>query len=1735
MILKFQFPGAPVEAPSISRTTQQTLPTVEVSEYSAEALRSVSDQGVTIEVEAEDVFEFVMEDDSSWYMRADELAEKLQRRQRARGQRPEEVIPIPSQFESQDVARGLSSAVKQKLMRRYTNWAARESAHIIAEIMESKLQTGLHTVSKDFQLSAPPEFLTKATAPYLLLLHGTGSSILGAFKSFTEDKSDIWEQLYDYYEGRVLGFEHKTWSESPVRNALQLLESLPDEIVVDLLTHSRGGLIGEVLVRLSGDATLNESHKTALGEEPKLLEEIEALHQLLQRKKLSIRNFVRVACPAGGTTLLSKRLDVWLNVMLNSLRLIPGMKGNPIYEFLSDFIKAVVHERTKPETLPGLASMRSESPLVKFLNQAETRSDSALYVVSGDAKAGKLWPKVAAIVGDLFFLQEHDLVVPVSSMRMGTPRERIREFFSAGTDVNHFRYFTNYDSRKAIFNALATAQATDFRELPAPEVQTRKVKVSPPFIPGKPSIFLLPGIMGSHLRQGNRRLWVDYAQIATGGLRHLNISAPNIHPDGLHDPSYAELAAFLIAKTYNVLPFAYDWRRDLRESARKLAQEVQKHIDNHPEPVFFIAHSMGGVLLRIMFSLHPEIWEALLKRDKFRVLLLGVPTAGSFAVPRVLLGQDSLVQMIALLDLFHNRQTLVGQFAHYPGLLQLLPRERPAVVAFMDYLKKRALPSPSKNSLQYWEEVQQLLGNDNWDPAVFKYIAGKDTRTPNGIRTSNDTIEFSATPDGDGRVTWASIPPALQESTYYVEATHGDIPSHKKAFEGYVQLLEAGETDLLSKRKPLSRTVMVEDWMPEEDFVEYPTIADIDGVIGGKKPTSSLQAAQTSVKVTLTHGDLAHARFPVMAGHFKGDAILYAEAALDKHLGNRLSVRYELGLYANEIGENIIILPRKGFFKGGIVIGLGNFGELTEGSLTKSLRSALINYLLYLSECDPQGARTAPVGISALLIGSGFGSLLIANVVKAIFNAVLEVNKQVTAQTTHKLALISDVEIIELYRYKAIQCYRLIKQLTSDRKYRAFELIPSIRKVAGRKDGVPDEVNADWWHRIKISLANESAQAGKAGRPITFTSITDRSRAEEKTLDTNRAVVDSMVREAARFSGANPKLSKALFELLVPNEFKTYTAGLRHMVLIVDKETSRYPWELMSSAEKGEDGPIAVKAGLLRQLSTSTFRSRIESAGGMRALVVGDPELDGKYPQLPGAKEEAKNVCAILNDHGYEVSPHIGTRSMNAIVDLLAQPYSILHFAAHGISKDPESSQTGIVMGADMILTPSIFKQMRYVPDMVVVNCCSLGQINRLQESYLQAKYEVAASVGCQLIDMGVKAVILAGWEVEDHAAKRFSEILYEQMLGGETFGNAVLSARIITYEEYPGSNTWGAYQCYGDPFFKLSKKRPKLLESAWIIADAEEAVTILDNFNNGLDTSYKRPEQKEEVIRRIRNLEEKVSAFSSDARVMERIAEAYSKAGDLQAAIQRYQSLFGSEKALFSVRAIEQLQNISVRYLEVAFRDKAMDQSVIIETLTQSIESLEMLNRRQPTAERLSLIGSAYKRGFLLLKSVEYLQACESYYRQAYLQHINSNQGTLHFYPFFNWATAQTLLRLIAPGMAPDRYPSGEEITQATEHAQTLDKTEPDFWNKTALSMVYIWQLIATDKVKELDKYQALLAGNFEQAWMIEGNYNNLQSHLDQFRFAITALELAGTSALNRKKIHILQTTMQIIQQKAW
>ena len=55
------------------------------------------------------------------------------------------------------------------------------------------------------------------------------------------------------------------------------------------------------------------------------LEGLNGLNALLSRARLRVTKFVRVACPARGTTLADGRLDRYFSMLVNLASFVPGL------------------------------------------------------------------------------------------------------------------------------------------------------------------------------------------------------------------------------------------------------------------------------------------------------------------------------------------------------------------------------------------------------------------------------------------------------------------------------------------------------------------------------------------------------------------------------------------------------------------------------------------------------------------------------------------------------------------------------------------------------------------------------------------------------------------------------------------------------------------------------------------------------------------------------------------------------------------------------------------------------------------------------------------------------------------------------------------------------------------------------------------------------------------------------------------------------------------------------------------------------------------------------------------------------------------------------------------------------------------------------------------------------------------------------------------------------------------
>ncbi len=817
---------------------------------------------------------------------------------------------------------------------------------------------------------------TPVESPYLIFIHGVASSTWGSFGDlWHKDRRVELNAIRGEYGDRVLAFEHASLTCSPIENALELVKLLKDLPVgtrLHLITHSGGGLVGELLCRGGALETMKkpgrvpgdvieimepfclEEFKLFEGEAGKYQgysEQLKELGALLQKKRFNVERFVRVACPALGTSLASGRLDHWFSI-IGSIG-AAALSETPLadaFKDMGDFITTVIGKRIDPSTLPGLEAMMPESAVINLINWPGLTVSGDLMVISGDIEPEAKWAKSLVWATDRFFDGNHDMAVNTLSMYGGAKRSgRSLVSFHRGPEVNHFRYLKNQSSAQAIVKALTAedSEVESFEPLRKPTVDIYRA-VIPRTTDPMPVVFVLPGIMGSELEVEGNLIWPDIPNLFNGKFRYLSIDSKNVRPLRPFARYYGELIEYLTG-THKVVPFPFDWRLPIEAEADRLAGSMAAAADEarrQRQPLRILAHSMGGLIARTMIARHEGLWKDLCKTPGARLVMLGTPNSGSHAVTELLMGRSSILRQLAFLDTVHSTRDLLTIIARFPGLLAMLPKDNRedyfALETWKSYHKysegKWILPQADDLSQAY--AFRQLYDNAPIDSEHMVYVAGCAEATivrmyldPNA-KDYRDCIQFDATSRGDGRVTWESgIPPGLP--VWYMENVgHGDLPAYEPGFKALLDLLQKGGTSLLPRTPPVSRAAENLFPMPRKMDDLYPDEDVIAGTAIGASPHRHRHwlRRERAVAVRVVHGNLMYARHPVAVGHYAGDTIISAEKSLDAALEGLLRRRHQIGIYPDALGTSAIFInPRLRSYpsaspRGAIVVGLGTVG-----------------------------------------------------------------------------------------------------------------------------------------------------------------------------------------------------------------------------------------------------------------------------------------------------------------------------------------------------------------------------------------------------------------------------------------------------------------------------------------------------------------------------------------------------------------------------------------------------------------------------------------------------------------------------------------------------------------------------------------------------------------------------------------------------------------------------------------
>jgi hypothetical protein len=337
--------------------------------------------------------------------------------------------------------------------------------------------------------------------------------------------------------------------------------------------------------------------------------------------------------------------------------------------------------------------------------------------------------------------------------------------------------------------------------------------------------------------------------------------------------------------------------------------------------------------------------------------------------------------------------------------------------------------------------------------------------------------------------------------------------------------------------------------------------------------------------------------------------------------------------------------------------------------------------------------------------------------------------------------------------------------------------------------------------------------------------------------------------------------------------------------------------------------------------------------------------------------------------------------ALDVLFALHQRPYRVLMIAAHGIvnalAKDGQR-YSGVVLSNGLLLTANEIGAMEVVPEVVFLNCCHLGSMG------LDNASRFAASLAGELIEMGVRCVIAAGWAVDDQAAKTFSSTFFRRFAAdGDTFAEAVFAARKATFRQHPGTNTWGAYQAYGDPSYRLKPNGAGDAPSTSRYVAVDELLSALawKTLQIKQPPHGKKPGFKEVHQWILKQLRRGLPEWNDLPAVQQAIGAAFAECGTegFEAARSAYLRAIQleDERGTASLRSVEQLANLEARHgAKLADDPKRFDEGLkLIDAALERLDALSALARAGsatpvPNSERACLLGSARKRRGLLLAS---------------------------------------------------------------------------------------------------------------------------------------------------------------------
>ena len=598
----------------------------------------------------------------------------------------------------------------------------------------------------------------------------------------------------------------------------------------------------------------------------------------------------------------------------------------------------------------------------------------------------------------------------------------------------------------------------------------------------------------------------------------------------------------------------------------------------------------------------------------------------------------------------------------------------------------------------------------------------------------------------------------------------------------------------------------------------------------------------------------------IAVGHYIGVAPQAAELALDQAISARLPgcLKGSDGLLSQLVARGIIQGGRGQIFllpdprtdgkepeRMIAVVGMGYPGRFGVPELTLAAREL----------CWVLG-RLGKKHLATVLIGGGKGNISTRATVDAWTRGI---KHAVTGSSddASRLQQVTFVEEDPRKLQKVDKAINAAKEALGKRNRLVIEYTPLDQAfTSDQKAGFDKKAQQLMRAEIKHALAIDSGEVIEKPTRVTlaleggqyrFGAITESAALPERAVPLDQKLVGEANDElAAEWRPARQlERGRLLERLLVPEDLRDQLATNAPLVMVLDSTTARIHWEMVAqprgdgdtAQEPPSDDALArsflgTSRGFTRQLITPFApapQPPPPSRRLLRVLVVADPAANAP---LPGAQEEGVQVADIFQtfnevwaertESRIEVvrlfGPSEATRT-EVLRHLLLRSYDVLHYAGHCVYDESDPARQGWVFAdgdPPDLLSPHELNRIDRIPKFVFSNACQSGITPDRSE---EREAALAPGFAEAFFKRGVANFVCTAWPVDDGAARSLAVTLYSHLLGLDSdperpgryrqvdplpMWEAMQKARRAIFDSVGGARTWGAYQHYGDPFFRL-------------------------------------------------------------------------------------------------------------------------------------------------------------------------------------------------------------------------------------------------------------------------------------------------------------------------------------------